>query len=475
MFNKSLTVTLFLTLFITSCTVGPKYVKPTVKAPETFRGGAATTAPPAETPESIADLKWFEVFKDEKLQELIKTALQNNYDLREATARIEAAQANLGITRADQLPNVQGGANVVNSRSSSNGQLPAGQLGSGFRDRQYGGVFLNLLSFELDIWGRARRATQAARADLLYSEESRKAITTTIVGDVASSYFNLLELDQELSIAKSTLATRENSLQLTKVRSQGGVSTDLDVRQAEQLVFGAAQQVPDIERRIEQMENYLSLLTGKAPGAIERGRKLTEQEQLPAIPAGLPSALLDRRPDIRAAEQSLIAANARIGVAKAAYFPQISLTGLAGFQSTQLSNLFSGSRGMWNFAPQVTQPIFMGGRLKSGVKLAEAEKKSSLIQYEKTIQTSFREVSDALIEYQKVKEIRTQQESLVASLTERSRLAYLRYNGGVDTQLNALDADRDLFNAQLNLAQTRRNELISVVQLYKALGGGWQN
>ena len=403
---------------------------------------------------------------------MIRTALAQNYDLREAVARVNAARANLGVTRADQFPNITAGADLTTLRNSSSGSFPI--PGSVGRDRTFGGAVLNLLSFEVDLWGRLRRATEAARADLLAAEENRKAVITTLVGDVATAYFDLLELDTELEIAKRTLATREESLRLINVRQQGGVATLLDVRQAEQLVYGAAQTIPDIERLIEQRENQISLLLAKNPGAVMRGRRLTEQQQPPSVQPGLPSSLLERRPDIRAAEQNLIAANAIIGVAKAAYFPRISLTGFLGFESNQLSSLFTGPVRVWQFVPQVTQPIFTAGRIKSNVRLARAQQQIALVHYEKTIQTAFREVSDALVEYRKVKEIHAQQELLVTTLQDRSRLAYLRYRGGVDTQLNALDADRDLFNAELSLALTRRNELLALVQLYKALGGGWQ-
>jgi len=449
---------------------GPKYKKPVVKSPDRFRGSADRAVPP--DPASLGDLKWFEVFKDEKLQELIRTATVSNYDLREAVARVDAARANLGITRADQFPTITAGAEATTLRNSIGGAFP---IPGGINvNRTFGGVVLNLLSFELDLWGRLRRATEAARADLLASEENRKAVLTTLVGDVATSYFDLLELDTELEIAKRTLTTRQESLRLINLRQQGGVATMLDVRQAEQLVYSAAQTIPDIERLIEQKENQISLLLARNPGEVTRGRRLTEQEQPPSVPPGLPSSLLERRPDIRAAEQNLIASNAIIGVAKAAYFPQISLTGFFGFESNQLSSLFSGPTRTWQFIPQLTQPLFTGGRLKSNVRLAEAQQQIALVQYEKSIQNAFREVSDALIAYRKVKEIKTEQELLVTTLQDRSRLAYLRYQGGVDTQLNALDADRDLFNAELSLALTRRNELFSLVQLYKALGGGWQ-
>jgi len=299
-------------------------------------------------------------------------------------------------------------------------------------------------------------------------------VMTTVVSDVATGYFSLLELDSELDIAKRTLATREDSLRLIKLRQQGGVATMLDVRQGEELVYQASQMVPDAERAIEQTENQISLLLGNNPGSIPRGKSLTEQQELPTVPAGLPSSLLERRPDIRAAENNLEAQHALIYAAKAAYFPRISLTGALGFQSNQLSSLFTGASGAWSFVPQIAQPIFTAGRLKSDVKFARAQQELALVQYQQTIQSAFREVSDALVQYRKVKEIRTQQELLVTTLRDRSRLAYLRYQGGVDTLLNALDADRDLFNAELSLAETRRNELLSLVQLYKALGGGWQ-
>lgn len=455
---------------LTGCMVGPKYNRPAVKPPDVFRGSPNAT-PPAD-PASLADLKWFEVFKDDQLQGLIRAALAQNYDLREAVIRVDAARANLGLTRSDQFPGIVAGASATTQRNSRNGSfaLPAGAS----QERNFGTVALNLLSFELDIWGRLRSATEAARADLLASEENRKAVVTTLVGDVSTSYFTLLELDTELEIAKRTLDSRRDSLRLINVREQGGVATMLDVRQAEQLVNNATQTISDTERRIEQTENLISLLLGKNPAEVVRGRRLTEQEKPPAVPAGLPSALLERRPDIRAAEQNLIAANAIIGVAKAAYFPQISLTGSLGGQSNQLLNLFSGPSRTWSFVPQITQPLFVAGRLKSNLKLAEAQQQIALVQYERAIQNSFREVSDALVQYYKVAEIQTQREALVATLRDRSRLAYLRYRGGVDTLLNALDADRDLFNAELSLAQNRRDELLALVQLYKALGGGWQ-
>jgi multidrug efflux system outer membrane protein len=456
-------------LLLAGCRVAPPYRRPAVATPEVFRGAPATTADNAA---SLADLKWFEVFKDEQLQELVRRAQARNFDVREAAARIEAAQANLGVTRSDQLPSAGVAMEATTLRMSRGGNFP---LPEGFsQSRTFGTVALNLLSFEADVWGRLRGATEAARADLLAAEENRRAVMMTLLSDVATAYFNLLALDRELEIAKRTLRTRENSLRLIRIREERGLATRLEVRQGEQLVHGASQTIPRIQQLIEQTENHISLLIGGSPQDIPRGQALVAQHQPSAVPAGLPSALLERRPDIRAAEQNLIAADARVGVAKAAFFPRISLTGLLGSQTDSLAGLFSGPTRMWQFVPQVSQPIFTGGRLRSNADLAAAERRMAVIRYERAIQTAFREVSDALVQYRRVREVRAEQETLVATLEDRARLSYSRYRGGVDPLLNALDADRDLFEAELRLTQTRRDELLAVVQVYRALGGGWQ-
>ncbi len=462
---------LLIVVLSTGCMVGPNYHRPAIDVPKNFR---APEPLPSDQAASIADLKWFEVFKDDQLQGLIREALKQNYDLRDAVARVEEARAALGITRSNQFPNIGAGGSIEFNRLSRDGatRLPSSILPS--QNRNFGTAALELLSFEVDIWGRLRRATEAGRANLLSAEENRKAVVTTLVSDVATSYLTLRELDYTLEISQRTLQTRQESLELTKSRQTGGVSTLLDLRQAEQLVDTAAATIPTIQQEIEQTENQIDLLMGKNPAPVTRGRSLTEQSFPPEVPAGLTSALLERRPDIQAAEQNLIAANAEIGVARAAYFPQISISGLLGGQSTQLSSLFSGPHSAWSAVPQVTQPIFTAGRLKSNVRLAEAERERALVQYQKTIQTAFTEVSNSLIAHQRVRESREKQEALVTALEDRLRLAYARYHGGVDTQLNALDADRDLYQAQLALAQIRLDESLTVVQLYKALGGGWQ-
>lgn len=455
-----------------ACTVGPNYKRPSLATPQNFR--APDPLPPGQA-DSFADLKWFEVFKDEQLQALIRHALERNYDLRDAVARVEASRAALGITRADQFPNFGAGGSVEINRLSRDGATPVSSQLLPSQNRNFGTAALQLLSFEIDIWGKLRRATEAARANLLSAEETRKAVVTTLVSDVATAYLTLRELDYELEISKRTLQTRQDSLDLTKSREAGGVSTELDLRQAEQLVYTASETIPDIQRQIELTENQISLLLGENPNTVLRGREFTDRQVPPEVPPGLTSALLERRPDIRAAEQDLIAANAQIGVARAAYFPTLSISGALGGASTQLTSLFSGANSTWNLTPQVTQPIFTAGRLKSNVKLAEAEHEHALIQYEKTIQTAFAETSDALVAHQRFRESRASQEALEKTLEDRLRLAYLRYRGGVDTQLNALDADRDLYQAQLDLARLRLQETLSVVQLYKALGGGWQS
>jgi NodT family efflux transporter outer membrane factor (OMF) lipoprotein len=467
-----LTAVAVLVLF-SGCNVGPKYRKPVVTTPDVFRGSPSANASDTE---SIADLEWFEVFKDEPLQELIRTALAQNYDLRVAIARLDAARANVGMARADKYPTVNAGSTIVSVRPSEGGIVTgAGPLTpTGLtKESTFGSTFLNLLSYEVDLWGRVRRENEAAQAQLLALDWNRKAVTTTLIADVATAYFNLLAFDRELEISKDTLATREESLRLIQRRKTHGASTMLDVRQGEQLVYGATQAIFDAQRKIDETENQISLLLGRNPGPIKRGR-LLDQQTPPEVPAGLPSKLLERRPDIRASEQALIAANANIGVAKAAYFPEITLTGLHGHASSDLSNFFNDSQRLYFFAPFLNQSVFTAGRTKSRVRFTEAVQQNALNEYEKAVQTGFREVSDGLVEHQKTREIREQRALLVTALEDRKRLAYMRYRGGIDTMVNALNSDQDLFGAQLSLAQSNRDELLSLVQLYKALGGGWQ-
>ena len=454
-------------LLITGCAVGPNYKRPDVTPPAQFRG---TTEPPA--PASLADTKWFDLFKDEKLTALVNTALAQNYDLRIASARVLQARAELGITRSQSLPTVNANGQFSVTRGSSVGSITFIPKGTPLDAAYHTEGFS--LGWELDVWGRIRRLTEAARAQYFATEEARRGVITTLVSDVTSNYFNLREADLELTIANQTTEIAANGLRLTTLRKNGGTSTLLDVRQAEQFLYTATAQIAAAHRQIEQNENLLSLLLAKNPQAIDRGKELNELTAPPAIPAGLPADLLARRPDIRAAEQSLIAANANIGAAKAQYFPQIELTGLLGAQSRALTSLFTGPARDWNFTPSVTLPLFNAGRIRNGVRLTEAQKQEALAGYEKSIQTAFREVSDALVNYHRTAEQRAQQELLVKALQDSVRLSNLRYTGGLDSYLQVLDAERNLFQGNLALARLKRDELVSIVSLYRALGGGWQ-
>ncbi|MFY9529597.1 MAG: efflux transporter outer membrane subunit [Candidatus Acidiferrales bacterium] len=447
------------------CAVGPNYKKPAVTVPGTYRGLAPEEAGKTESA-SIGDQKWQEVFQDEQLRSLIRTALQQSYDVRIAGARILEAQAQLGITRADQFPSVSGGASISDQRSAKSVFLPAFEGSTGQ---------LNVsAAWELDFWGKFRRATEAARANLLASEWARQEIIAILVANVSGAYFQLRALDLELEISKRTLGSRQESLRLTRVLADHGSTSMLDVRQAEQLVFTAAAEIPALEQQIEQQENLISILLGKNPDAVPRGEKLTEQPHPPEVPPGLPSSLLERRPDIREAEQQLIAANAQIGVARAAYFPQISLSGTAGFQSAALTDLLSGPAGTWNFGASLAQPIFTAGRLRSNVRFTEAQQQAALLFYEQTVQGAFRDVSDALIAYRKSREFRIQEELLFQSAQDSARLSHMRYTGGVTGYLEVLTNETNAFSAELGLVQAQLNELSALVQLYKALGGGWQ-
>ena len=306
------------------------------------------------------------------------------------------------------------------------------------------------------------------------SQWARQEIVSTLVANVASAYFRLRALDLQLEISKRTLDSRQESLRLTRILADGGATSLLDVRQAEQLVFTASAEIASLQQQIEQQENFLSILLGQNPGDIPRGQSLTEQHQPPEVPPGLPSDLLERRPDIRQAEEQLIAANAEIGVARAAYFPQISLNGTGGFQSSALSNLFTGPAGAWNFGASVTQPIFTAGKLRSGVRLAEARQKTAALVYQQSIQTAFRSVSDALVAYRKTREFREQEELLFQSAQDAARLSHMRYTGGVTGYLEVLTNETNAFSAELAVVQAHQSELLALVQLYEALGGGWQ-
>ena len=450
-------------LVLAGCSVGPDYKRPELSIPNEFRG--RTPDAPARA-ESLGDIGWWQIFEDEILQSLIRTALVENYDLRIATSRILDARARVTFNRSFQAPDLSASASAPYT------YIPGERVPNQFRE-----TFAPLGTFdmfwELDFWGRFRRATEAARADLLASESAQRFVMTTLVSDVATAYFQLRELDLELEISRRTLASRENSLRLVKLRQEGAVASMMDVRQAEVLVYTAAETVPDIERRIEQTENQISILLGRNPNAVPRGRPLLQQLALPAIPAGLPSSLLERRPDIQDAEGQLAAATARIGVAKSDYFPRVILTGAAGAGGIKIDGSWFGPQGLLAIAPQLTLPIFNWGRVGAGVDSASAQAQQALFHYQQTVQQAFRDVADALIEHRKRGESRVQQEGLVVALRDAARLSDVRYRGGVTSYLEVLDTERQLFDAELNLARTQRDELLAVVLLYRALGGGW--
>jgi outer membrane protein, multidrug efflux system len=476
----SLIAILVLIAGLTGCAVGPHYKRPAVDVPGAYRGTTAEAPktepqpdqdqaePPktASAAQSLGDERWWEVFQDPQLQELIRTALKNNYDVRIAATRVLQAQAQLKITRADQLPSVSVGGDIFHERSPQVGPVPKYQATEG---EVYGSA-----SWNLDFWGKYRRATEASRATLLSYEWAQKQVMATLVADVATEYFQLRELDFELEISRSTLAKRRESLQLTQTLEQHGIDSLSDVREAEQLVYTAETKVTDLERQIAQQENAVSILLGSNPGDVPRGLKLTQQPQPPEVPAGLPSSLLARRPDILQAEADLIASNARIGVARAAYFPSISLTGTAGFESSALTDLFSGPAGLWTLVGSVSQPIFQGGKLKANVRYAEAQHEQMLLAYQQTIQGAFKDVSNALIGYRKYREYRIQQERLVESANDSARLSHERFRAGTAAYLEVLTNETNAFSYELQLAQARNNEITSLVQLYRALGGGWQ-
>jgi multidrug efflux system outer membrane protein len=441
---------------LTACTVGPNYRRPPVNAPDNFR----YQAPAPGATASLGDEKWWQVFQDEQLQKLIRTALAQNFDVRVAGARILQAQAQVGITRADQFPRASTSAGYTSQR------FP----GFGYSVIQLQALF----SWDVDFWGKYRRATEAARANLLAYEWNRQKVLSTLVMNVATVYFEIRELDLELEIAQRTLTARRESLKLTETLANGGAAALVDVRQAEQLVETAAEVIPEIQRQLGQQEDLLSTLLGENPHDIPRGRKLVDEPVPVTIPAGLPSALLERRPDIREVEQELVAANAQIGVARAAFFPSLPLTANGGVSSKNFANLFSGQPGVWTISAAITQPIFTAGRLRSNLKLAEAQKEELVLTYQQTIQSAFRQVSDALISFQKFREFREHQQLLTNAARDAARLSELRYSGGAASYLEVLTSETNAFAAELNLARAQLNERLSVVQVYNALGGGWQ-
>ncbi|MGH9445876.1 MAG: efflux transporter outer membrane subunit [Terriglobia bacterium] len=452
---------------LAGCTVGPNYNRPKVNVPAAYRGPAAS-APGKASAQSLGNEKWWAVFHDPALQQLIRTALQQNYDVQIAATRVLQAQAELGLTRSNQYPTVGAGLNLLDERNPKvNSFFPTYQLRTAELD-------LSVI-WNLDFWGKYRRETEAARADLLASEWGRRAVITSVVSSVATAYFQLRELDLALEISRRTLASRQDSLHLTQVLADNGSASMLDLRQAQELVDTAAEQIPDLQRQIQQQEDLISNLLGENPGPITRGLTLTQEPAPLVVPAGLPSQLLERRPDIREAEANLMAANADVGVAKADFFPNISLTATGGLESYALNRFFSfPAGGLYNVAASAAQTIFQAGALHAGLTLATAQEQQMLLTYQQTIKEAFREVSDSLIAYQRYREFQKQQELLTDAAQDADRLSHVLYRHGGASYLQVLTSETNYFTAELNLAQAQLNERLALVQLYNALGGGWQ-
>ncbi len=457
---RALLTSFSLLLLFAGCTVGPKYTRPEYPVPAGHRSETALpVAVTAAAAPTLGDMKWFDLFHDEKLQELIRTALKDNYDLRIMAQRILAAQAYITVEKSALFPSFDATASADQQRGVNRG---LSTLFGGGR------VF-----WELDIWGKIRRQTEAARAEYLAQEAVQQGVIQSLVTGVASSYFQLLELDQELEVAQRSLASRRDSLRLVQARMTGGIANQLEVDQAMSLVVSAAATIADVERRREQAENFLSTLLGRNPGPVERSKKLADQKLAPEVPAGLPSVLLDRRPDIRQAEQLLVAANARVGVAKSLFFPSISLTGAGGYQNYDLSSLFKSDGLVYNYGGSITMPLFNAGKLWANYKASKAQREAAILSYQKSLQEAFRDVADSLVGYQKAKEYRAQRELFVTTLRNQLRLADMRYRGGVSSYLEVLDTERQALDAELSYAQAYLSELNSVLYVYKALGGGW--
>lgn len=444
------------------CAVGPDYRRPEVESPPSWRVADKMA-------DNVADTAWWGQFGDPVLDNLIRTALRENLDLQIATARIDEFAGRYGFTRADLFPQVGAGASAGRQRSTGE---TGNTLPSGYNLTLDGYSATLNAGWELDLWGRIRRATETARADLVGTEEGRRGVILSLVGSVAGSYVNLLDLDRQLEIARITAKSRGESLELFRIRFEGGFASEIEYVQVKSLYEEAMATIPAIQKAIAQQENALSVLLGRNPGPIPRGKTI-DGLALPAIPAGLPSDLLERRPDLLAAEQALISANAQIGVAKAAYYPSIGLTGFFGYASTDLSDLFSGPAKVWSYSVPVSVPIFTAGKIAGSVRAAEAIQQQALAGYRQAVQNAFREVDDALVGQARTREQLSSQDRQVKALEKYLELARLRFDNGYTSYLEVLDAERSLFNAQLSYVQNQRVLFQAVIDLYKAMGGGW--
>ncbi|MGA2419301.1 MAG: efflux transporter outer membrane subunit [Candidatus Acidiferrum sp.] len=457
-----------LTIAIAGCNVGPRYARPTYPTPASFRG--AEEAPiVSDAKNSLGDEQWSQVFREPELQSLIRTALTNNFDVRIAAQRVLEARSQVQITRSQEFPQITGGGTGIGAA------LPTSSLGTSTIASPLAFGSINLgATWTPDFWGLYRKQTEAARAQFLAQSWAQRAVRLSLVQQVVTTYIQLRTLDRQLEITKQTLKVRQDSLQLTETLERGGSAPLSDVRQAEQLLYTASSELPQLEQQIQQQENAMNLLLGANPGPIAHTAQGVLAPPPQDLPPGIPSQLLERRPDIQQAEQTLVAANAQIGVARAQFFPQLSLTGSAGFGGSALSDLVDGSSKTIYGIGTLTQPIFEGGKLRGQLKLSRETKEEMVINYQKTIAGAFRDVSNALIALNKQRAYREEQEKLVAAAQDATRLARIRYEGGATSYLEVLTTDSSLYSAQLTLATAQQGEALTLVQLYSALGGGWQ-
>jgi multidrug efflux system outer membrane protein len=462
MTKVKVSIVVVLLLSLTGCKLGPNYERPKLDVPGQYHGLAPdeTSQPPGT--EDFAQMKWWTVLQDETLQALIKEALANNYDMRIAATRILQASANLGITRANQFPTVNGSFSIVNQQSSP--------LFTGSPTIDTAGLQLNYI---VDFWGQYRRATEAARAVLLSTYYGKDLVQTTLISLVAQDYFLLRQYDAQLIYSKETVAADNDILRLNTIKYKGGDAAITDVYQAQVLVQQAEAEVISLTQLIAQTQNNISILLGKNPQDIPRGQALVDQAHLPSVPAGLPSTLLERRPDVRRDEESLVAANANVGVAKALFFPQISLTGQFGAASTAISSFLDGPATFWAVGGQIAQPIFQGGRIRANYHLEWAQRDQAELTYKQTVLTAFGDVSNSLVGYNDSRLFRVKVQEEADTYRETARLATVRYQGGVTSFLEVLVTQQDYFTAELNVAEAYFAEMQNYVQLYQALGGGW--
>jgi outer membrane protein, multidrug efflux system len=459
--RKILTASALL-LSVCGCKVGPNYQRPTVDVPGQYRGNAPNLPAPA-APEPFAEMQWQNVFEDKVLQDLIKEAIANNYDMRIAAARILEARASLGVVRANQLPTLNGSVSVTNERSAQTYPHAPTLDTAGLQ-----------LSYIVDFWGQYRRATEAARATLLGTVYARDVVQTTLIASVANAYYTLRELDSQLDFSRQSVVSDQESLNLNTINFKGGEYAITDVYQAQLLVQQAQLAVVTLQQQIEQTENQISILLGRNPGSIPRGLALVDEPHMSDVPAGLPSALLQRRPDVLQAEQGLVTANANVGVAKAAYFPQLPLTASFGAQSTALTSFLQGPATFWSLGGQIAQPLYAGGAITSRYRLAWAQREEAELNYRSTVQQAFGDVSNSLVAYYQSRKYRMKVQEQTDTYRETSRLANVRFKGGATSFLEVLTTQQQYFTSELNLQQAWSAELQSYVSLYQALGGGWQ-